>query len=221
MKKLICVFAAVVMLAVIPFTGCGNDHSDEINATVDDFMTSMQKADLDGMKEYADPALFEDDGMLSQFNELEEMDEELASSLGMSTSDLSDKTKTIIDKYVKDMMGKMIKSYEIGEITEEKDSAKVNLSVTFGFDPNKVDSVDVTDEVEKRTNDYMEDNMTELTQVYQSGGQTALMNKVLDDLAEELLQTYEDAVLKTGETTEDTVLTVENRDGKWVIVSEE
>lgn len=47
------------------------------------------------------------------------------------------------------------------------------------------------------------------------------MNKVLDDLAEELLQTYEDAVLKTGETTEDTVLTVENRDGKWVIVSEE
>ena len=222
MKKLICVFVALAMLVVFPLTGCGGDDTDAMKAPVDGFLSSMQAGDFETMKTYADPSLFEEGGSLEAFNTLENIDEELASSLGISTSDLSDKTKQEVDSYVKDMMSKMIKSYEITDVAKGSDTeGTVSTKVTFGFDPEAASSVDVNSEMESVIEKYMQDNMTELTQVYQSGGQKALMVKVLDDLCGDLLKIYTDKVMETGEVTEDVVFNVENKDGSWLIVSEE
>ena len=222
-KKIICIVAALSMLLLVPLTGCGaKDNTEDIKATVDGFMTSMQAGDIEGMKSYCDPALFEEGGTLASFNELQSLETEFASSVGMSEDELSDKTKETIHNYVNEVLTKMIKSYEIGEITEEEENkAKVNVDVTFGFDPDKMDDVDIDGMAETMAQDYMEKNMQELTKIYQEQGQTALMNKVLDDLAPDLLGAYVDEIMKTGEVNRSSVLTVENKDGKWLITGEE
>ena len=150
------------------------------------------------------------------------IDEILAKEVNLNVSDLSDKTKAAIDDYVQTMMKNMVKSYEIKDVKEESDSVgKVTASVTFGFDPEAAGKVDVNAEVEQMATDYMNANMAELTNIYMTGGQTALMQKVLDDLVEDILDLYTDAVMKTGETTQDVTFVVEKVDDKWLISGEE
>jgi len=221
MKKLICMLVTLAMLVVFPLTGCGGDETEAMKAPVDGFLSSMQAGDFETMKTYADPSLFEEGGSLAEFNTLQNIDEELASSLGLSTSDLSDKTKEEVDGYIKDMMSKMIKSYEINDVAKESDTAgTVSTKVTFGFDPEAASEIDVNSEMESIVQDYMQENMTELTEIYQSGGQKALMVKVLDDLCGDLLKLYTDKVTATGEVTEDVTFNVEKKDGNWIIVSD-
>ncbi len=220
MKKLLCVFVALAMMVVFPLAGCGNNE-EAMKEPVDGFLSSMQAGDLETMQSFADESLFESGGSLAEFNTLQNLDEELASSLGLSVDNLSDETKAEVDNYVKDMLKKMIKDYEITGASQDEDTkGTVTAKITFGFDPEAAGNLDVNSEMEDMVQKYMQDNMTELTQIYQSGGQNALMIKVLDDLCGDLLKLYTEKVMETGEVTENVYFNVENKDGKWVIVSE-
>lgn len=222
-KKFLCIIAALALLLIFPLSGCGgSDDTAEIEATVNGFMTAMQEGDLEGMKEYADPAIFEENGSLSEFSTIENMDEELAEAVGVDVSALSDTTKDAVNKYVNKMLQNLVTAYEITEVTETDDGiGKVKVTTTYGFDPEKGDEIDVNDEIEAMTTEYMTENMSELTQIYSTGGQEALMSKVLDDMAGQILDLYADAIMQTGEVTQDSVFTVENKDGKWLITAED
>lgn len=222
MKRYICILLTMAMLFVFPLTGCGGNDTEAMKAPVDGFLSAMQEGDFEKMKTFADGSLFEEGGSLSEFSTLQNIDEELAKSVGISVDDLSDETKEVVDSYVKDMLNNMIKSYEITGASKDGDTAgKVTAKITFGFNPETASKVDVNAEMEEMVNTYMTENMAELTEIYQSGGQTALMVKVLDDMAGDILKFYTDKIMETGETTEDVVFNVENKDGNWLIVSEE
>ena len=221
MRKIVCVLVALSMLVLVPLTGCGKDNTADIKAAVDGFMGAMQAGDISGMKEYCVPALFETGGTLADFNTLENIDEELANSVGMDPSQLSDKTKETVNNYVNELLSSMIASYEIGEITEpEEGKAEAKVDVTFGFDPDKMTNIDINSEAEALAQDYMNENMAELQKIYMEGGQDALMNKVLDDLVGDLLDKYVEEVKKTGQVDRASTLTLENKDGKWLITGE-
>ena len=120
-----------------------------------------------------------------------------------------------------ELLSSMIASYEIGEITEpEEGKAEAKVDVTFGFDPDKMTNIDINSEAEALAQDYMNENMAELQKIYMEGGQDALMNKVLDDLVGELLDKYVEEVKKTGQVDRASTLTLENKDGKWLITGE-
>jgi len=222
MKKLICIIAALAMCVVFPLAGCGGDETADVKAAADGFMSALQEGDIEKAKEFADPAIFEEGGSLYAFSTIDNMDEELAEAMGVKASDLSDKTKETMDNFVNDVLKSMIKSYEIKDVTiDDEGVGKVNVSTTFGFDPDKIADIDVNDQVEKKATDYMTGHMAELTELYNSGGETAIINKVFEDLAPELLGLYKEEMMKTGEVTQDTVLTVKNMDGKWLVTEEE
>lgn len=221
MKKLLCLVVTMAFLMTVPLTGCG-DNTAAIQAPVDGFITALQQGDIEGVKANVKEEAFAENGAFSGFGDIENIDEILAKEVNLNVSDLSDKTKAAIDDYVQTMMKNMVKSYEIKDVKEESDSVgKVTASVTFGFDPEAAGKVDVNAEVEQMATDYMNANMAELTNIYMTGGQTALMQKVLDDLVEDILDLYTDAVMKTGETTQDVTFVVEKVDDKWLISGEE
>ncbi len=224
-KKLLLTLLSLMLLVLIPMTGCGgaggSNETDEIKATVDGFMGCLQEGDLQGMKAYTDPELFEADGTLADLTQLESLDDQFSSSLGMDADELSDSTKAKLEEFVGKMLKGLVKSYEIGEITEADGKASVNLTTTFGFDPNKIDEIDVNDEIEAMATEYVEEHMTELMDVYNEGGQDAIIAKVLDDLIADILDKYSEEIMGTGETTEQTVMTLEKKDSKWLVTGDE
>lgn len=225
-KKLLLTLLSLMLLVLIPMTGCGggaggSNETDEIKATVDGFMGCLQEGDLEGMKAYTDPELFEADGTLADLTQLESLDDQFSSSLGMDADDLSDSTKAKLEEFVGTLLSGLVKSYEIGEITEADGKASVNLTTTFGFNPDKIDEIDVNDEIEEMATKYVEEHMDELMDVYNEGGQDAIIAKVLDDLIADILDKYSEEITNTGETTEQTVMTLEKKDGKWLVTGDE
>ena len=63
--------------------------------------------------------------------------------------------------------------------------------------------------------EYMNEHMAELLVL--SGDQAALMNKVITDLAPVMLDKYSGEMLATDGGTEEVTLTLEEKDGKWLV----
>lgn len=222
MKKIVLLALTLSLFVLIPLAGCGSDNTADIRAAAEGFMNAMQEGDIEGMKAYSDPSLYEGDGDLAAFAQIENIDESFAEAVGVSVDDLSDKTKAEIQGFTDNLMDKMVTSYEITDVTEDADGkGRVALNTTFGFDPDKGNDIDMDDETEKMVTEYTEKNSAELMQIYQNGGEQAMMNKILDDLMGDILQKYTDAIMATGEVSQESVMLLENKDGKWLVVSEE
>ena len=154
------------------------------------------------------------------------MGEVLAESLELEASDLGEKTNEALQNYVDTMMQEMVTSYEIKDVTIEDGVGKARVSTTFGFNPEKASNVmqdtSVQAKVENMTNAYVIAHRSELTEIYTNSGQTALMQRVLDDLAADILDYAHDQIMATGETTQDTILLLEKNDeGKWLVTGEQ
>ena len=150
------------------------------------------------------------------------MDQVFAESLGMdlSAEDLGESTKAGLQDFIDTLLQNLVTSYEITDVTVADDTGTVNVTTTYGYDPEKMQDIDVNDEIETMAADYMAENQDALLKIYQEDGEAAMINKVLDDMLPEVLKSYTDAVLETGEITQDSVLTLKQQDGSWVVTGE-
>lgn len=223
-RKVLLILAAVMMVTLIPLTGCGggsaSDPAAEARAAADGFMSALQAGDIEGVKQYSDPALFEEGGDLASFEQIQNMGDEFAKAVGTDPESLSDTTKTTLEEFTSKIMSQLVKSYEIGEVTQEGDTGTAQVSVTFGFDPEKISDIDANEEMEALATTYMEDHMTELMDAYNNGGEEAVIAKVIDDLLPDLLDKYGEKILSTGEVTNDSTLSLAKKDGKWVVTAD-
>ena len=186
-------------------------------------MNAMQEGDFEAMKACSDSALYEEDGDLYAFGTIDKMDEIFAESLGIdiSADDLGESTKAGLQDFVDKLMGNLVKSYEITDVSVKDSTGTVNITTTYGYDPDKMQDIDLDDEVETIAMKYMSENQDELTEIYQNDGETAMFNKVLDDLLPDILSKYMDQVLETGEVTQNSVMTLEKQDdGSWLVTGE-
>ena len=230
MKKALVVLMALAVMVLVPLTGCGGGGDeggsapeDEVRATAETFMNAMQEGDFEAMKACSDPALYEEDGDLYAFGTIDKMDEIFAESLGIdiSADDLGESTKAGLQDFVDKLMGNLVKSYEITDVSVKDSTGTVNITTTYGYDPDKMQDIDLDDEVETIAMKYMSENQDELTEIYQNDGETAMFNKVLDDLLPDILSKYMDQVLETGEVTQNSVMTLEKQDdGSWLVTGE-
>lgn len=222
MKKILILVLTLSLFVLIPLAGCGNDNTADIRAAAEGFMNAMQEGDIEGMKEYSDPGLYAEDGDLSSFAQIENMDQVFADAAGSDADSLSEKTRADLQGFVDTLMKNLVKSYEITDVVEDADGkGRVTVNTTFGFDPDKVDDIDMNDEMEEMVTEYTEKHLSELMSIYQNDGEQAMMNKLMDDLIGDLLKKYTDAIMKTGEVFQESVMILENKDGKWLVIFEE
>ncbi len=230
MKKILVVVMTLAVMILIPLTGCGGSGGgsaaptpeDEVRAAAENFLNAMQEGDLEAMKACSDPALYEEDGDLYAFGTINNMDQVFAESLGMdlSAEDLGESTKAGLQDFIDTLLQNLVTSYEITDVTVADDTGTVNVTTTYGYDPEKMQDIDVNDEIETMAADYMAENQDALLKIYQEDGEAAMINKVLDDMLPEILKSYTDAVLETGEVTQDSALTLTQQDGSWVVTGE-
>lgn len=226
MKKTLVILLALAVMVLVPLTGCGGASSeaeDEVRAAAETFMNAMQDGDFEAMKACSDPALYEEDGDMYSFGTIGNMDEIFAESLGIdiSAEDLGESTKTGLQDFVDTLLDNMVTSYEIKDVSVDGDTGTASVTTTYGYDPEKMQEIDLDDEVGTLATEYMKKHQTELLEIYQNDGEAAMYSKVLDDLLPDILSKYMDEVLKTGEVTQDSVLTLTKQDdGSWLVTGD-
>lgn len=223
-RKTLYLLLAVMLFALIPLTGCGSsepeDNTAEIRAAAEGFLNAMEAGDMEVAKEYADPAIFEEGGDLDSFATIDSLSQDFAESMGVDEKSLSDRTREDIQEFMDTLLQNLVTSYEITDVTENDGKGSVHASITYGYDPDKMQEIDLNDEIGDMAEKYTDEHMDELTEIYQKDGQEAMISKLLDAMMGEVLKKYTDAVMETGEVTQDAILTLEKQDDKWVVTGE-
>ena len=221
MRRVLYLALSLVLVLSMTFVGCGADNTEDIRAAGDGFLKAMQDGDINGMKEYSDPSLFEEGGDLFDFNEFLNMEEMFAEEMGVETSEISDETKASLEEFSTTFLENMLKSYEIKDVSDDGDGVgTVVASVTYGFDGDKIDEIDIEAEAKEAMEKYLDEHESELVSLYSSGGESAVMSKLMNEMVDDLLDSFMDKILENGEVTEDVSLTVKNIDGKWLVTED-
>ena len=124
-----------------------------------------------------------------------------------------------LDEFTKTLFDNLVTAYEVGdvEVNDDATEATVTANVTLGFNPDKVADIEMDDELNKLLEDYMADNTSELMEIYNNDGQEAMAAKIVNDLLGTIIDKYSEAMLATGETSDDVTVNLTNGDDGWQI----
>lgn len=212
-KKLALVLS--LLLTVLVFAGCGNKEEAKVKEAADGFMQSLESGAFSDAGKHCTEDVEKELGL----SDLENLSKVFYTSSGLSKNDLGDKAAKSIDDFTEKIQDNFITKYEIGEVELKDDEATVSVKTTHGYNPYKLDDIDVDSEVNKIANKYMEKHMDELTNLYVSKGQKALMKKVYADIIPEMLDAFSKKVDETGELKQEIQLKLKKQDDdSWKIV---
>ena len=213
MKKLFALLLAVLM--VFSLAACTEaktpDRTDAIRTAADGFLSAIEAGDLEKVSEFAS------EDVMADFNldQLDGMVDSFFSEIGVDPSTVDESVTEKLNGFVDTMKENFLKSYEIKDVSENGGKGIVKADLELGFNLDEIRNMDLQGELEGIVSDYMSENIAELIAL--SGDEAALMNKVITDLAPVMLDKYSDEMLATGGGTEEVTLTLEEKDGKWLV----
>ena len=220
MKKKLSVLILIVLILSLALAGCGKkDPTPQIQAQATALMDAMVAGDSAKVAELVSPDLLVEGGDLDSFGgSVEDFAESLAEGIGyVDVEDLSDEALASIEKFKTFLLENLVESYELGEIKVDGDTATVEGTVNYTFDPDKIEDVDIDSAMNDLVNAYTAEHIDELIQVLNDEGEDALSIKMLNDLIPDIFDAYSEAILELGKTSENTVMTLTNQDGSWIV----
>lgn len=208
----------IISVMALSLAGCGGtqDTASEILATAENMMSALQDGDFDKFEGYVTEEVLVSDDM-SVIGALKTFRNDMLTSLGVTEKDMTDETLTAIDKVSDAIRTEFVKSYELGEVEEKDGAGYVPCTITFGFDPEKLDSDDYSKELESLVVDYTSQNIDELAKIYNEKGQDELSKAIIDGVLPAICDKVIEIINNSEESTKSVTLTVENRDGKWMV----
>lgn len=213
MKKIFALLLAVVL--AFSLAACGEakapDRTEEIRTAADGFLGVIESGDFEKLSEFASEDVISD----FHLDQLSGIADSFFSELGIDPSAVDDSTKEKITGYVDTMMENFLTSYEIKDVSETGGKGIVKAELNLGFSLDEIKNMDLSSELEGIVSDYLAEHMGELAVL--ASDETALMNKVITDLAPVMLDKYSEKMLATDGGTEEVTLTLEEKDGKWIV----
>ena len=213
MKKIFALLLAVVL--AFSLAACGEakapDRTEEIRTAADGFLGVIESGDFEKLAEFASEDVISD----FHLDQLSGIADSFFSELGIDPSAVDESTKEKITAYVDTMMENFLTSYEIKDVSEKDGKGIVKAELNLGFSLDEIKNMDLSSELEGIVSDYLAEHMGELAAL--ASDETALMNKVITDLAPVMLDKYSEKMLATDGGTEEVTLTLEEKDGKWIV----
>lgn len=213
MKKLFALLLAVVM--VFSLAACGEakapDRTDAIRTAADGFLAAVEAGDLEKVSEFAS------EDVMADFNldQLDGMIDSFFGELGVDPATVDESVTEKLNAFVDTMKENFLKSYEIKDVSENGGKGIVKADLSLGFNLDEIQNIDLQGDLEGIVSDYMAENMGDLIAL--ASDEAALMNKVITDLAPVMLDKYSEEMLATDGGTEEVTLTLEEKDGKWLV----
>ena len=213
MKK---VFALLLtILLAFSMAACGEaktpDRTEAIRTAADGFLAAVEAGDIEKVAEFASEDVMEDFNL----DQLDGMIDSFFTEAGIDPSTVDESVKEKLNSFVDTMKENFLLSYDIKDVSEKDGKGVVKADLNLGYNLDEIRNMDLQGDLEGIVSEYMNEHMAELLVL--SGDQAALMNKVITDLAPVMLDKYSAEMLATDGGTEEVTLTLEEKDGKWLV----
>lgn len=172
MKKILRL--VMVLFVSIGLCACSNaDEEPQVREVIDNYFTSIQSGDYQTAMSYYTTDV-EDGFGIKDLDEVVEQ-ELTAAALG---EDFDNAAKD----WLKYTIQNTFDSYNIDEVTFDSDTATVIVSGK-GLDFEQFNSSEFQDSMTTATNDYVNEHMNEMQDLYLSQGEEAATNQLISDLS--------------------------------------
>lgn len=206
MKKILRL--VMVLFVSIGLSACSNaDEEPQVREVIDNYFTSIQSGDYQTAMSYY-TADVEDGFGIKDLDEVVEQ-ELTAAALG---EDFDNAAKD----WLKYTIQNTFDSYNIDEVTFDSDTATVIVSGK-GLDFEQFNSSEFQDSLTTVTNDYVNEHMNEMQDLYLSQGEEAATNQLISDLSNFVfgeMKTYVDNIESKDYKTRFTLV---KEDSDWKI----
>lgn len=213
MKKFFALLLAVVLAFSV--AACGEakapDRTEAIRTAADGFLSAIESGDFEKVSEFASEEVMDDFNL----DQLDGMVDSFFNEMGVDSSAIDESVKEKLNSFVETMKENFLTSYEIKDVSEKDGKGIVKADLSLGFNFDEIQNMDLSGDLEGIVSDYMTEHMAELVEL--AGDEAALMSKVITDLAPVMLDKYSEEMLATGGGTEEVILTLEEKDGKWLV----
>ena len=173
MKKLMSLFVA--MIFAIGMAGCGNNTDEQIQAAsnvVMAYLDAIQSGDLDAAEDYTTDAYIDPLGIDNMDSYMESLLESL---------DMGETFDQEANDFAKNAVKAAITSYEINDTKMEEDTISVLVDID-GKDYENIDFTAMENELNTYTQNYANENLDRLMQIYTEQGEDAMMEAMMQDI---------------------------------------
>ena len=211
-KKLITVLLTV--LTVLILTGCNTDKK-AVTETAEGFLNAMVSNDMKAASQFAT-----EDFMNSKTMKLmdpEYLADTFYAAMGVEKEDMGEEAQKAVDEYVRKVISKAYKSFEIQDVKVMENIAGVTAKITLGYDPGA--SSAQSDETLDLISQYQSEHYDELIAIYKDEGEKAMYKKMYNDLIPIVIGKMQEELENSAPSDEKTVLSLEKFDKKWLVTN--
>lgn len=205
MKKIINL--VLVSILLFTFTGCGNSHEEEIKSNVNEYFTVLKGGDYAGTSKVCSEDYNDGFGVKEFYDSL---NTEFKNAQMGATFDKE------ASEFVKKIMTKIFKSNNVESVEEKGDTATVIISGEC-IDLDSIDNIDKEVDLDGIGEEYANEHLTELQNIYATQGEEAMNNTIMEALAPIMFDEFEAYVDKANYIQYKMEVTVKNVDDKWLI----
>ena len=210
-KRWISVLVTVFTVMLLA-TGCNSDKK-VVTESVEGFLNAMVANDMEKASGYATEEFMNSDTM--KLMQPDYLADTFYAAMGVEKDDLDEKAQNAVNEYVKDVVDKAYKSFEIQDIKIQEETAAVTAKITLGYNPEA--SSGVSEDTNALVSEYQTEHYDELVAVFTEEGEKAMYKKIYNDLIPIIIGKMQEA-LESGEPSEEkTILSLVKTDGKWLI----
>ena len=203
------------------------NHTQDAKETAKLFMEAVKTGDFNRASSYCSP---EEAKALGWKSYSEDATDDFTNSISgdndaTSGYNPSDAVVSIISSWVDQVCAEMITDYTISDnITHKKQVYTVPVDITYH------DTTSLSEQVKQSAERYMQgdlsgllnsEKLAELTQIYLSKGQNAMLDELLQTILPDLLKDVTQAYKESPLLTDTIELTIEEVDGDWLITKDD
>ena len=136
-RRLISVLVTVFTVMLFA-TGCNSDQK-AVTESVEGFLNAMVANDMEKASQYATEDFMKSDTM--KLMQPDYLADTFYSAMGIEKDDLDEKAQNAVNEYVKNVVDKAYKSFEIQDIKVQEETAAVTARITLGYNPDASSNV--------------------------------------------------------------------------------
>lgn len=216
MKKRCLIWIITIAMAAVLLSGCGEQRS--VKNAAEGFLKGLVDSDAEEAGKYASADFMAGEQMT--FLDTDRLENSFYESMGVSKEDLDETAQKTVSDYIALVAENAYKSYEVGDIKIQDNTAYATTQITLGYDPET--SSEIPDEVQEEIEEYQSEHYDELVQTYVDDGEEAMYRTLYNGLIPIIIGDMQKQVDGSSEKTEKAILTLEKTDsGEWLVTAME